>query len=144
MNYSTAVFLINDFVRAVSVTYESEDNAKRTLCKTLDKTIKVGDYVVVPTETRHKMTVCKVVEVDSSVDFDSTVQINWIVGKIDRISHQELLDQEATAIEAIRAAELHKKRNDLRDAMLGAHLDTIKALPMASFNKTEASAAAAA
>ena len=61
MNYSTAIFLISDEVRAINVTYERDGDAKRTLFKTFSKTIKIDDYVVVETNTRHHMTVCKVV-----------------------------------------------------------------------------------
>lgn len=134
MNYSTAVFLINKNVRAIMATYESEDVAKRTAFKTLDPDIKVGDYIIVPTDTRHKMTVCKVVETDVDLDFDSTVPVLWVIGVVDRSDHEKVLEQEGKAIQAIKSAELHKKRNDLRDAMLGAHLDTIKALPIAALN----------
>ena len=66
MNYSTAIFLINNHARALKVTYE--DGANPEIVKTLDQTIKLDDYVVVETDTRHKMTVVKVVETD--VDFD--------------------------------------------------------------------------
>jgi hypothetical protein len=68
VNYTTAVFLINDSIRAVTCTYEND--GKRVPFKTLDKTIAVDDIVVVPSGTRHGMTTCKVVEVDSDVDYD--------------------------------------------------------------------------
>ena len=83
MNHSTAIFLINNDVRAIAVTYEKIDLAKDTtkmmkyqaaylsggrlpdgavVFKTMDTAIKVDDFVIVPTDTRHGMTVCKVVE----------------------------------------------------------------------------------
>lgn len=134
MNYSTAVFLINKHVRAILATYEVEDNAKRTLFKTLDDSIKVGDFVIVPTDTRHKMTVVKVTDVDVDVDFDSATPVNWVIGKVDRAAHEQTLAQEGAAIQAIKGAELRKKREDLRDSMLKNHLDAIKALPIAAMN----------
>ena len=134
MNYSTAIFLINKHVRAIQATYEAEDNAKRTAFKTLDDTIAVGDYIVVPTDTRHKMTVCKVMETDVDVDFDSVLPVQWVIGKVDRAAHELTLGQENKAIQVIKSAELHKKRDDLRNAMLANHLDTIKALPIAALN----------
>lgn len=134
MNYTTAVFLINKHVRAVLGTYEAEDNAKRTVFKTLDETVQVGDFVVVPTDTRHKMTVCKIVETDVDLDFDSTVPVCWIIGKVDRVAHESVLAQEQVAIQAIKSAELRKKRDDLRQAMFADHLDTLKALPIAALN----------
>lgn len=131
MNYSTAVFLINNKVRAVKCTYEAEANAPKTLFKTFDETIKVDDFVIVPTNTRHKMTICKVVEVDVDVDFDSSTQVEWVVGTVERANYEEMLAQEAAAIQAIKAAELRKKREDLRDSMLKNHMAEIAALPIA-------------
>ncbi len=75
MNYSTAIFLINPKVRAIAAVYEPDtDNRKapRTIFKTFDSTIEVGDYILVPTDTRHKMTVNKVVEVDVEPDLESS------------------------------------------------------------------------
>ena len=134
MNYSTAIFLINKHARAVHATYEAEENAKVTTFKTLDETIRVGDFIIVPTDTRHKMTVCKVTAVDVDVDFDSTATIQWIIGKIDRDPYQQILKQEDAAVQAIKAAELRKKREDLAKSMLANHMDAIKALPIAALN----------
>jgi predicted Mrr-cat superfamily restriction endonuclease len=143
MNYSTAVFLINKHVRALACTYEQGDNAPRTIFKTLDEAIKAGDFVVVPTDTRHNMTVVKVVEPDVDVDFDSSVQVKWIIGKVDRAAYEQTLAQEAAAIQEIKRAELRKKREDLAGSLLANHLDTIKALPIAAMNGEAKSAAAA-
>lgn len=131
MNHSTAVFLINDHVRAIMGVYESDDKAKRVMFKTLDPTIKVGDYVLVPTETRHKMSVNKVVECDVDVDFDSSVHVAWVIAKIDRAPYDTILVQEADAIQTIGSAEVKKKRDDLREALL-ANAGALKALPIAS------------
>lgn len=118
MNYSTAVFLINANVRAVLCTYEAEDHAKKTMFKTLDKSVRVGDLVVVPTDTRHKMTVCKVTDVDVDVDFDCATPVNWVVTKVDRAAHETTLSQEAEAIATIKSAETRKKRDELRAAIM--------------------------
>lgn len=134
MNYSTAIFLINKHVRGVLATYEDENNAKRTLFKTLDAKLKVGDYVVVPTDTRHKMTVCKVVETDVDVDFDSHLPVQWVITRIEHEPYEALLAQENKAIQVVKSAELRKKRDDLRAAMFADHLETIKALPIAALN----------
>ena len=130
MNYSTAVFLINSNVRAVHCTYEAEDSAKRTTFKTLDKSIRAGDFVVVPTDTRHKMTVCKVVDTDVDVDFDSAACVAWIIGRIDQSAFTLTQEQEADAIAAIKSAEKTKKRNELRAAMLADSSEALKALPI--------------
>ncbi len=117
MNLSTAVFLINDNARAVLVTYEAHDGAPRTMFKTFDKSIKVDDFVVVPTDTRHKLTVCKVVAVDVDVDFDSSTQVAWLVGKVNLADVNQIKEQEEKAIEAIKAAEKLKKRRELQNSM---------------------------
>lgn len=139
MNYSTAVFLINDDVRAVYVTYEALDNAPRSLFKTLDKEIKVGDYVIVPTDTRHKMTVVKVVEVDSDawMDYDGTLQ--WVIGRVDISDAAHVAGVESAAIERIKSAERLNKRKELREKLLADHTEITKAL---DFRSPEQSAAA--
>lgn len=134
MNYTTAVFLINKNVRAVVATYEAEDTAKRTVFKTLDQTLKVGDFAIVPTDTRHKMTVVKIVETDVDIDFDSTTPVAWIMGKIDRTEYDLTLAQEQEAIQVIKSAELRQKRDNLRKAMFADHVETLKALPIAVIN----------
>lgn len=137
MNYSTAIFLINANARALLCTYEAEDAAKRQMFKTFDASIKVGDFVIVPTDTRHKMTVCKVTDVDADIDFDSPAQIGWIIGKVDRSGYETTMSQEGDAIAAIKSAERTKKRNELRYAMLADSADALKALPITVMN-TEA------
>lgn len=134
MNYSTAVFLINKNARAISATYESGDGAVRTVFKTLDASIKVGDFVIVPTDTRHKMTVVKVVEADVDVDFDSTIQMQWIVGTVDRKAFETTLSQEGDAITKIKSAELRKKRTELAASVLADYAPEIKLLPIAAMN----------
>lgn len=137
MNNTTVVFLINDKVRAIHATYEADEHAVKTLFKTLDKDISVGDYIIVPTATRHKMTVCKVVAVDIEVDYDSSTLVDWVIGKVDRSAHEQTVAQEAVAIQTIRAAEVNKKRDDLRKALIANNEATIKALPISSFTQME-------
>lgn len=134
MNYSTAIFLINKNARGIAVTYEDEVNAKREIVKTLDQSINIDDYVIVQTDTRHKMTVVKVVETDVDFDLDSNTKMNWIVGRVDADSFQKILIQEQQAIQAIKKAELRQKRDTLRDNLLKDHLETIKALPISEMN----------
>lgn len=134
MNYSTVVFLINKNTRAMLCTYETGDAAPKTMFKTFDPDIKVGDLVVVPTNTRHNMTVCKVVEADVDVDFDSPVKIDWIVSTIDKAAYDQLLAQEEQAIQKIRSAEVRKKREALAASVLADSADEIKALPISGIN----------
>ena len=122
MNYSTALFLFNDKLRAVGVSYDPNcKNEALIAFKTLDPDLKPGDFVVVPTDTRHKMTVVKVIEVDLDVDFESPVQMQWIVGHVDRASYEETLTQEGRAIAKMKSAEAHKKREELKKAMFAEH-----------------------
>lgn len=141
-NPSTAVFLINESTRAVLATYEEGDGAKRTMFKTLDPDIDVDDLVIVPTDTRHKFTVCKVVEVDVDVDYASPVQIQWIVGTVDLDPYTDLLDKEKAALRTIRSAEIRRERENLKNALLadlnGSATDKAIALLAGTSAPTEA------
>jgi len=134
MNYSTAIFLINKHARGIAVTYEADEHAKREIVKTLDQDIQVDDFVIVQSDTRHKMTVCKVVETDVDFDLDSNTKMNWIVNKVDTEAFKEILTQETQAIATIKRAELRQKRDTLRDNLLKDHMETIKALPISAMN----------
>lgn len=141
MNYSTAIFLISDQARGVLVTYEKDENGKkseRTFFKTLNPKIKVDDYVVVPTNTRHHMTVCKVAEVDVEPDFSAPKDVEWIVGVVDPANFEDLKAQEADAIAKIKSAEKRRMREELREKLLADIGSDIKALPIySSTEKTE-------
>ena len=130
MNYSRSIFLISDDVRAVNVTYEDEEAAPRTMFKTFNPEIKVDDYVVVPTDTRHRMTVCKVVDVDVEPDLESASDMKWIVGIVDRADFESIRQQEEEAITKIKGAEKRRKRAELREALLADAEDEIKSLPI--------------
>lgn len=126
MNFSTAVFLINDKARAIRAVYEPHDGVKQTTFKTLDPDIKKDDLVVVPTGTRHGFTVVKVVEIDLSIDFEDKTPMEWIVGKVDLAPHESRLKDEAAAIEQIKAAEFKHRREALANALnLGGDLKTL-------------------
>lgn len=141
MNLTTSIFLINRDVRAVMVKYDPNKPASLpngasvgdpAMHKTLDQTIKVGDYVVIPTLTRHKMTVGKVVEVDVSVDFDSLIPANWIISRVDPAPYEATVKLEAEAIETIKKAEFARKRRELFSSVASSQeeVDMIKALPI--------------
>lgn len=121
MNLSTAVFLLkNSAARAVLVTYEPDTTSRkqdRVMYKTFDASIKKGDMVVVPTDTRHNLTVCQVDAVDVDVDFDSNTQVAWIVGKIDMADVNSIKAQEDNIINIIKAAEKNKKKLELQASM---------------------------
>lgn len=138
MNYSTAALLMYpDKVRAIKVTYEKDTETKKAVSyvyKSFDKDIKVGDYVVVPTSTRHGMTVCKVSEVDIQVDLEDTrLEVKWIVSRVDNHTYEEVLSWETKVLATVREAQAKKKREELRknlEESLNGALSEIKALPM--------------
>lgn len=138
MNMSTAILLINKNCRAMMCIYETKESMggnkepPQTMFKTFDPALKVDDYVLVPTETRHKMTVVKIAAADVEVDFDSTIEVPWIIGKIDTTGYQKTLAQEGDALKLIKTAQDTKKRNELAKTLLDA-VDpaALNALPIA-------------
>ena len=125
MNYSTAVMLVNKSIRAVRTIYQPEiasDRTKQTryTFKTIDENIKVGDLVLVPTDTRFGFTVNEVVEVDIDVDFDSNVQVKWVVSKVDLKAYEEIHAMENRLIDVIKKGELRKRRETIMQNTLDA------------------------
>lgn len=122
MNYSSAIFLIDKTVRAVKVSYEQDGNGKPsgalTTFKTFDHSIQPEDFVIVPTDTRWKMTACRVEEVDVEVDLDSTVQLQFLVGTIDRTAYENIVAREKAAIVTIKSAEKRRKQEELVAALM--------------------------
>lgn len=136
MNYSTAIMLVNDNIRAIRCAYEpTQEGTKEYIFKSLDKTIKVGDLVVVPSTTRYKRAVVKVTEVDAEVDYDSTVQVEWIVGKIDNADYAAIKNAEQQAIDKIKSAEKLRKKAELRDKLLAHDQELLSGLPIADMKQ---------
>lgn len=126
MNLSTAIFLVNKAVRPVRVEYDpdnSKNNSPDILFKTLDDSIKIDDFVVVPTRTRVGFTVCKVKEIGFRVNFDTTVQYDWIVARVDLDAHKRLVAQEAIVLNRIGDAEENRKRAELSAALQLSDID---------------------
>lgn len=129
MNYSAAIFLVSDKVRAVKVQYQSEENAKRYqesmgyTFKTMDPNVKKGDIVTIPTTTRHHFTCAKVIETDVLIDDNASFEYKWIVGVVDVASYEAILDMETKIVEKVRAVQVQKQRRELRaglDDLAGA------------------------
>lgn len=145
MNYSLAIFLISDEVRGIKVTYEkytgehaeTQEKHGAYLFKSLDPSLKPGDYVVVETDTRHNMTVCKVVEVDVEPDYDSSHDYKWIIGKVERADFEALEKQEAEAIVKIKSGEKRRMRTKLRKTLLDDVNGDLKALPIYTHQQEE-------
>lgn len=135
MNYSTAVMLFNQEIRAVRVSYDPHDKigdkVKSYLFKTLDPDLKVGDFVTIPTETRHNITVGKIEEVDSEVDFDSDIQIKWVISRVPIKEYESILSDEQQWIAEMKKAQNRKKKEDIKKSMIdmyqanGTSLETL-------------------
>lgn len=118
MNYSSAVMLLNPNIRAIKVSYDDSQGRQQTYTfKTFDPDIEVDDLVVVPTTTRHGFTVCKVVEVDVDVDFDSNIHLKWIASKIDIRAYQNVLAEEERLIKVMQESERLAKRKEIAEKM---------------------------
>lgn len=133
MNLSTAVLLMNDKCRVIEATYmpdaegeqrdaDGKPRAKRELFKTFDEAIKVGDVLIVPSSTRHKITTVKVTDVDVDWDPDCSTEIKWIIGTVDLAHFEELKALDEKMFKVIKDAEKTDKRNKLREK-LTAHMD---------------------
>jgi hypothetical protein len=148
MNYSTAIFLINDKVRAIAATYDADGydgdgrptdkKAPRIIFKTFDQSIKKGDLIIVPTKTRHKFTICKVVEVDLELDLETPQTVEWVAGVFEDTEHNRMLAMEASMHDTIRSAEKNRKREELRKSLMADSEVKLLALPIASVKDVEA------
>lgn len=121
-NKTMIVFLANDTVRALKVAYENPDEwavgtVPTQTVKTFDPAIKVGDYVNIVSEARHKISVAKVMEADVTVDFGSNEKVHWVIGVIDPSVHAEIVAQEAELLEAVQEAKLVEEKAKYRKTM---------------------------
>ena len=127
MNYSTAVMLINPNIKAVRVTYEPDVQGQslkqRYTFKTLDHSLRKGDYVTIPTDTRHEITVAQVDETDVEVDFDSDIQLKWVIGKVDVEAAKTIKAEELKWIEQLKASEKRKKQEEIKKNLLDMYKD---------------------
>lgn len=133
MDSSKIVFLINDQVRLIRVSYDNQVTGEKPsvyLFKTLDQTVAVDDFVVVETGTRHGLTVCKVIEVDLDVDFDDGISLKWAFQRVDSALIEKIRAQEAEAITAAKRAELRRQREKLRGDIFAEHAEIISGLSL--------------
>ena len=117
MNYSTSVMLFNEEIRAIKVSYEP-NSTSWTVFKTLDPDLVVGDFVTIPTETRHNFTVAKIEEVDVEVDFDSNTTVGWIVSRVPMSEYDGILKDEQQWISEMKKAQNRKKKEDIKKNMV--------------------------
>jgi len=137
MDSSKIVFLINDQVRLIRVSYDESHGVptgsapgKTYQVKTLDQSVAVDDLVLVETATRYGLTVCKVVAVDLDVDFDDGISLKWAFARVDSDHVAKILAQEAEAITAAKRAELRRQREKLRGDIFAEHAEIISGLSL--------------
>ena len=133
MDSSKIVFLINDQVRLIRVSYDNQVTGEKPsvyLFKTLDQTVAVDDFVVVETGTRHGLTVCKVIEVDLDVDFDDGISLKWAFQRVDSAAIELIRAQEGEAMKAAARAELKRKRDQLREGIFAEHSEMLTGLAL--------------
>lgn len=129
-NFSTAIFLVNPAAKAVLCSYEQDATTGKgkepfTLFKSLDPALAVGEFVVVPTDTRHGKTVVRVEKINdaASVDLESAVQVKWIIDAVKMDAYETILAQEAAGIEQIKSAELRRRREELHAKLIADNPD---------------------
>lgn len=140
MHPSLTVFLINDDVRAIACSYEPSPSSmkpKTTLFKTFDQSIKVGDILVVPSNTRHKFTTVKAEEVDVEIDLDYEDEMDWIAHKVNLHQYNLTLADEEKARVAVQKLQRKKKREELRAAMFAENEAEMKTLALTNLNEEE-------
>lgn len=132
MNYTTAVMLINPNIRAIKAIYEPDvtdqygkviKTGQRYIFKTLDTNIQKGDLIVVPTTTRHGFTVVKVEEVDIEIDFESSIELKWVVDRVCVSGYSNVQVEESKWIDALKASEKRAKREEIKKKMLDMYKD---------------------
>ena len=149
---SLLVFLLDDSVKAIRAVYEkvnepaaaaempmaygqadpeTSPKLRGYLFKTHTSDHKVGDLLVVPTDTRHGFTVVKVVEVDAEPDMNAQSDVKWIVGKVDTATYFDIRAQEAEIIDKVAKSELKAQRDKLRETLLGADSERFEGMKLA-------------
>lgn len=124
MNRSTAIFLVDDAVRCVIVSYDQIKSGGKSIptelksFKTVDPDIVKDDLVIIPTDTRWGFTVGKVVEVDVHVDFESPEQMRWIAQRLSTEQYESILEQEKGMMDKVSDANREALRKKLARDLL--------------------------
>lgn len=119
MHNSRKVFLLDEDKAPVCIKAIYDEGERGKEFKTFDRSIQVGDRIVVGTDTRLLQTVCEVTEIDIEPDLDSNSVIEWVIHKIDLTQYENTLAVEEKLVVRIRKGEKMAKRKALREAMLG-------------------------
>lgn len=135
VNYSTVILLIgDDIAEAVRVSYEPNDSnksPKEYIFKALKRdALQVGDFVAVQTDTRWGLTVCKVTETNCEIDFESNLQLKWIVSKVDTAGFEDIQKKEEDAIRALKQDAAAEKKKTMQDRVRSVLGERVKSLPI--------------
>lgn len=121
MNLSASIMLVNKAVRPVRVEYDPDffkNNSADAVFMTFDTAIAKDDLIIVPTHTRHKFTIVKVVDIDFAVDFQDTRPVwRWVGGRFDKAQYEAILEQEKKIKDRIAKSQENKMRKELAEAM---------------------------
>lgn len=123
------LFLVNDDVKAVRVAYEEAGRNKETLKKTFMDDLKVGDYVLVETDTRWQATVVKVVATGQEVDLNCTEKLGWVFAKVDMAALDDLRAEEERILAIIREAEKREAKEALKAKIMRQCGPELRQLP---------------
>ncbi len=126
MHDSRTVFLLDDNVKCVSGKYEVGHSASTEEFKTAIEGIEVGDYVVVPTNTRQKMTVVRIDEIDIEPDLESDIKMDWVMCKVPKAEYDITMASEKTFVDRTRAAaRIRKKKQLITDLQIDTSMKVI-------------------
>lgn len=121
--------MVTKELRAVIVSYE-DNGRKQSMKKTFIPDLKVGEYVLVRTGTRHNATVCRVERVNVNVDYSSTEEVGWIASRVDLDEFDRLEKLEGDALFIIENAERRAVEEEMRakiQAQCGPELAALQA-----------------
>jgi len=125
MHNDRKVLLINDDIKVIRSAYDAHEDASTTEFKTFNADLAVGDLILVPTGTRHKLAVNKIIEVDVKADWESSSPLPWVAGKVDNQEYVHCLAQEATILEAMKDADKNKRAKEIKQAMVDSVEDGV-------------------
>lgn len=119
--------LVEERIRPVKVEYDPDNQynnkgAQHTqFFKCLDPDAKKDDLVIVSTQTRHGMTVAKIVAIgvaDVIVNFDDpAVQWGWVIGPVPQAQYRSILETEKKIVSQVQEANTNKLKSELKAAM---------------------------
>lgn len=134
-NFDRIIFLMNSNVRAIECSYEPDNDAanikgRRVVFKSMDKTIRPGMFVVVPSKDRWNLTIVKVTEVDVEPDIESAAKMEWIIGTFDPSQHEKTAQAEAEVIAAVKQQQRARRTEQLRKDLIGGLSPELQRLTM--------------